>query len=408
MTVDIAEQLVRFHDAARLNMFFRARLVSCGLHVDTIKIVRVQHRPKAGVTGLYRVHGTDTRGENFEHHYGLTTEQLRAEERHDVLPTSYAGINVQVWRHPVDPRLPGLALAADPGLLAALWPERFAGAPLKLSWETYRPLRRAVLRVNGGGQSAFMKVLTPRRARRLIQIHKIVDASPFPAARLLGEPKAGILPLSPLPGRPLTDYLYHEDPGALLAQLPGHSWVQLLDALPTELLQVKPRPAWSDGLNAYTRSAAAAFPELAPRLRKIRKHIRQGLPATDRGPLVPVHGDFYEANVFLTREKDGALSVSGLLDLDNLGPGHRVDDLACMLGHLAVLPSVHARYRKLRPLVDAWWEDFAATVDPAALRLRASAVALSLIAGALRAPQQQAQQVARQRLQCVEQILERK
>ncbi len=407
MTVDIAEQLVRFHDAARLNMFFRARLISRGFQVETIDIVRVQHRPKAGVSGLYRVQGQDSRGQRFQHHYGLTTEKLKAQERHDTVPTSYAGIDVTVWRHPKDPRLPGLAMAADPDLLAALWPETFAGGPLTTRWKTYRPLRRAVLEVKNNEQTAFVKVLTPRRARRLTDIHRIVDPSALPCARLLGEPKAGILPLSPLVGRPLTDFLFHDDPAKLLAGLPARRWLDLLDELPAELLKLKPRPAWTDGLNAYVRSAAAAFPQLAGRIRRIRKHLRSNLPKTDRGPLVPTHGDFYEANVFLTETAGGELTICGLLDLDNVGPGHRVDDLACMLGHLEVLPSVHERYRKIRPLVDAWWDDFSHVVDPHALRLRAASVGLSLIAGARHAPEPKARQIAEQRLQQVEQILDR-
>lgn len=407
MTEDLAEQLVKFHDAARLNLFFRARLVFRGFHVETIDIIRVQHRPKAGVTGLYRVCGNDSRGTHFEHHYGLTTEKLKPTERQDALPTSYAGIGILVWRHPKDPRLPGLALAADPSLLAALWPEPFGQRPLTLSWKTYRPLRRAVLEVKDDEQNAFLKVLTPRRARRLTEIHRIVDPSDLPAAKLLGEPKAGILPLSPLPGRPLTDYLFHDDPAGLSQGLPAHRWLNLLDELPTDLLKIKPRPAWTDGLNAYTRSAAAAFPELSGQLRSIRKHIKTALPKTDRGPLTPTHGDFYEANVFLTKTCDDYV-ISGLLDLDNVGPGHRVDDLACLLGHVEVLPSVHERYRRIRPLVESWWAGFGEVVDPDALRLRAAAVALSLIAGARHAPEAKARQIARQRLHSVEQILERK
>ena len=55
---------------------------------------------------------------------------------------------------------------------------------------------------------------------------------------------------------------------------------------------------------------------------------------SDSGPIQPVHGDFYEANIFVSPD---ASHVTGVIDVDSLGPGHRVDDWACLLGHMSVL-----------------------------------------------------------------------
>ncbi|MFC0581939.1 phosphotransferase [Micrococcoides hystricis] len=408
MSQPLTEHLEHFHNAARLNLFFRARLAARGIAVDTIDIVRVQHRPKAGVTGVYRVRGS-MGGRAIEHHYGMTTESLTAQERHDVVQTHYAGIPVSVWRHPTDPRLPGLPLATDPGTLCALWPDAFPTAgELDLSWRTYRPLRRAVLHAQYGAQEAYLKVLTLKRAGRLGHIHRIMADAKVPTARLVGEPKAGIVPLAALPGRPMTDYLFSWNPDVLDRALPLAELVQVLDDLPTELTTLRPRSAWADGIGAFTRSAAAAFPHLAPRLRRVRKHLRKRLAKTDRGPVVPTHGDFYEANIFLTEGPDQSLRFSGLLDLDTMGPGHRVDDLACLLGHLAVLPSVHPDYRRIEPLTARWWQVCAGLVDERALQLRAAAVALTLIAGTKHAPAHKAASIAEQRLTAVEEILEGK
>ncbi|WP_258935219.1 phosphotransferase [Nesterenkonia pannonica] len=99
------------------------------------------------------------------------------------------------------------------------------------------------------------------------------------------------------------------------------------------------REAWTDRLPSYASAAQAALPEAAPRIAALRDLILTELTVTDRGPVVPAHGDFYEANMLM----QGG-TVSCLLDVDALGPGHRVDDLACFLGHLAVLPAVDPRY----------------------------------------------------------------
>ena len=44
------------------------------------------------------------------------------------------------------------------------------------------------------------------------------------------------------------------------------------------------------------------------------------LPDTEPGPVVPSHGDFYEANLLV----DGG-EITGLLDVDAVGPGFRRD-----------------------------------------------------------------------------------
>jgi hypothetical protein len=68
---------------------------------------------------------------------------------------------------------------------------------------------------------------------------------------------------------------------------------------------------------------------------------------------------------------------SGLLDVDTVGPGHRVDDLACLVAHaIALGPAGEAVARR--------WEQAArAVVDPEALAVRTAGALLSLAAGAV-------------------------
>ena len=105
------------------------------------------------------------------------------------------------------------------------------------------------------------------------------------------------------------------------------------------------------------------------------------LRAADPGehPAVPVHGDFYESQLLVD---DGA--VVGLLDVDTVGRGHRIDDWSTLLGHLALLetilpaPATAVRYR-------AELEEAALRRWPAAqLRPRVAAVLLGLATGPFR------------------------
>jgi aminoglycoside phosphotransferase (APT) family kinase protein len=75
------------------------------------------------------------------------------------------------------------------------------------------------------------------------------------------------------------------------------------------------------------------LPDLRPRLDALTAAIAAA-PAGEH-EAVPVHGDFYEGQLLA---EDGA--VTGLLDVDTAGRGHRIDDWATLLAHLVVLEQV--------------------------------------------------------------------
>ncbi|MBX9245107.1 phosphotransferase, partial [Actinotalea ferrariae] len=132
----------------------------------------------------------------------------------------------------------------------------------------------------------------------------------------------------------------------------------------------------------HASAAAVAVPARAAEIARLRDALAEVLARTDAGPVVATHGDLHEANLLVD---DGALV--GLLDVDALGPGHRVDDLACLLAHLSVLPALApGTYRHVPGALRRWLaavDDAGAAldVDPVALRARAGAVVLSLVAG---------------------------
>jgi len=348
------------------------RLVAAVLEAEGVTTTRwavhqVHHRPGVGVTVGWTVSWW-TGGRTGEEYLlgttapmppgtpGSTTVRVDARE-------------VTVWRHPADPALPGLAAACDPAAVAGwLGPE--VGT---LELVTYRPLRRAVLRAGRGPARTYLKVVRPHTAELLHLRHQVLRAAGVPAARSVPLPD-GVLLLDELPGRPLTEALA-VDGGR--ATEPGRV-VELLDRLPRAAMGLPRRPAWSERVRQHAAAAAAALPDRAEEVEHLGRVIEARVRSTDPGPLVPTHGDLYEANLLVD---DGR--IVGLLDVDALGPGHRVDDLACLLGHLSVLPALAPEvHRHVPAALPRWTAAFEGLVDPAALRARAAGVAMSLVAGA--------------------------
>ena len=78
-------------------------------------------------------------------------------------------------------------------------------------------------------------------------------------------------------------------------------------------------------------------------------------------------------------------SITGVLDIDTIGPGRRADDLACMIAHLSTMQRMTAEQAAgLSRLINLWLQVFDTRVDPAELRLRAAGVIVSLATGPYR------------------------
>ncbi|WP_150460285.1 protein kinase family protein [Nesterenkonia ebinurensis] len=358
------------------------------LGTPQVTMEALQHRPGAGVTGIYRVLGRE------ELYAGVSTERLdiRAAE---VRRASTDHGQLTIWVHPQDPALPGLPLATDPARVAETW----GGGAQLTSLETisYRPLRRAVIAADfSDGRRLYLKVLRAGRAVDLYARHQMLLEAGLPAPVAVSEPVSDVVALQQGAGVSLAEHFLADGAATVRPQ----DFVELLDAMPAEVMALPVRDAWTDRLPAYASAAVSALPEAERRIRRLEQEVLAGLPATDRGPVVPTHGDFYEANLLMNGPR-----ISCLLDVDSLGPGHRVDDLACFLGHLAVLPAVDSRYLHAPAAFDRFARVFAAGVDPESLRIRTASVALSLVSGArdARRPGWQAQ--ADHRLRCAEVLL---
>ncbi len=107
--------------------------------------------------------------------------------------------------------------------------------------------------------------------------------------------------------------------------------------------------------------------------------IGQGLAPIGPGHEA-THGDFHEGQVHVLGGR-----VCGLLDVDTIGPGHRVDDLACLVAHLSTIQRMNsAQQARVHQLIRTWVPVFDTRVDPTQLRLRSAAVIISLATGPFR------------------------
>ncbi|RIQ20917.1 phosphotransferase [Jiangella rhizosphaerae] len=284
---------------------------------------------------------------------------------------------VQVWRFPFDPELPGLAAACFPSSVGDLL--RGLGLSpdgVQLRVVSYRPRKRAVVEVVTSRHRLFVKVLRPRQVRDVDSRHRVLTAAGVPVPRTLGWSDDGIIVLAPLRGTPLRVAL---ESGATALRDPGEL-VATLDRLPPEVAGLPRRAPWSAHASHYAGVIAAASPSLGPRVRSLAATVSSGLDAYDEGD-EPTYGDFYDAQLFV---EHGA--ISGLLDIDTIGPGRRSDDLGCLLAHLSVLATgPFAAAAGARAALTEWLPLLSRQADPAELRLRAAGVTLSLATGPYRA-----------------------
>jgi len=283
------------------------------------------------------------------------------------------GVRVGIWRWPFDPDLPGLASAVDAGAVNALLADLgMGGGTVQLTVRAYRPGRRAVIEASGTHGRVFLKVVRPHRVEPLNAKHRLL-AKHLPVPHSYGYAAEGILALQALHGGSLRSAL-----AGAAAPLPTAAELEgLLDRLPTELSGSQPSGDHLGRAEHYADVVAGCLPEERARLDELVGRYA----ALDAGehPLVAVHGDFYEGQILVDRGR-----VSGLLDVDTAGTGHRIDEWATMLAHLCVLGLLHPKARRIK----RYGADMLAAVEqryPARqLRSRISAAVLGLATGPFR------------------------
>ncbi|WP_407318995.1 hypothetical protein UQW22_01055 [Isoptericola halotolerans] len=376
-----------------------AALAADGAALDDWGFREVWSRPGAETTVAYDVvahrrhDGADRVAR--EHLYATdATDRDLGRRPQDGAPQRLDGVvrldggarTLHVWRHPHDPALPGLAVAAVPAGVG----ERLAAAGIhdgvrSLETVAYRPLRRAVLRARTGGSTVYVKVVRPRRTDDLVRRHELFeDAAELAAPAVLAAGADGVVVLAELPGPSLAAHLASTPAGRQPDAFDPAELLRVTDALPPAGAAMRRRAPWADRLDRYVTELTDRHDVGRRRLGELATAITSAQRGRDPGPVVTTHGDLHAANLVLADPAVVATCrVAGVLDVDTLGPGHRVDDLACTVAHLAVLPDLApGTYGGVAGLVDRCLAVLGEAVDPVVLRARAAAVVVSLAAGA--------------------------
>jgi Phosphotransferase enzyme family len=237
-------------------------------------------------------------------------------------------LTVGVWRWPFDPYLPGLASAMEPDRVRAVVADLGGDpGPVRLTPMAYRPGRRAVVRAVVGEQVLYFKIVPTDEAEALHQRHVAV-AGRLPTPVSLGwSPSLGLLALEALPGQVLRETLLSgrsaPAPEALIDLLD-----EVADLDGAALERVAARPTSVERAAGHALVLEAILPDQRDRLRRLVDRLG------DVAPVRPgmIHGDLHDSQL-LVRDGD----ISGLLDIDGLGPGDRLDDPATLIAYLSAL-----------------------------------------------------------------------
>jgi hypothetical protein len=274
------------------------------------------YRPGKRLTVLHTV---PTRGPNGSTNELVVTDSRGAEL--DATIVDDGTTELAVWRMADDPFLPGLAKLLDPDTRAAFTDALGLPRARTARVRSYRPSRRAVVELATDKPIAYVKVVEPRRIRRLIDAFTALE-SVDGVARCHGwsEPD-GLLLIEALQGTALDAVIRRGDalptPDALVGQL---------DAL----------PALDGPVVEHRRSVrdqARLLRALVPHRSDDIDRLHDAIGATEpSGDLETVHGDFHAGQVITAGGQ-----IVGLVDVDRAGLGHRADDLGMFLAHLQVL-----------------------------------------------------------------------
>lgn len=342
-----------------------------GGELRDFQVSNVTWQPGASLTVRYEASVGGRGGDSAETFVAVTGSSMPS----GALEFERDGAQVALWRLPNDVALPGLAPALAPVGARALLDS--VGAPageVTPRLRAYRPGRRAVVHLQGDGIEAYVKVVRPERVAALQEAHRAA-AEALPVPRSFGwSAEHGVVLLQALPGMTFRDALGRQAPLPEPAAVAG-----LLDRIPTTRGATRAADP-VDSARAHGVLLRRLLPDQGWRLDRLLAGMSP-LAAGDR--LVPVHGDLYEAQLLT----DGHGGLTGMIDIDTIGLGHRVDDWANFVGHLATWEGLAPRPAAVREYAKRLLAHADRECDPVALRERVAAVIVGLATGPFRVQQ---------------------
>jgi hypothetical protein len=243
---------------------------------------------------------------------------------------------VSVWAYPSDPALPALRSVTYPERVVELLAGHgiTARAP-ELSVASYRPGKRAVIKMRAGGTTLFLKVVRPARAEPIAAQHAAFEARGLPVPRVLAAQSDGLLVLEAVRGVAAgTRVVELADRPAFVEGLVGLSRaVASVDLSQRAQADALDNGAW------HRRSLAASLPESAREIHCIYDEIESRVSSWSPDERQVVHGDLHLEQLFVDPAGEGR--ITGLLDIDTAGWGHPARDAGALVAHLVVTAQWH-------------------------------------------------------------------
>ncbi|GAA2175037.1 hypothetical protein GCM10009846_23300 [Agrococcus versicolor] len=291
------------------------------------------------------------------------------------------GERLTAWTYPQDPSLPSLPAVSYPeaaGVVLAKFGIQASGATLTM--ESYRPGKRAVLRVDTGDTQHFAKVVQPSLAATIHDLHVALHAAGLPVPRSLGYSESGLLLLERMPGDPALEHVstIADDPRFL------RELASLVDRLAAVRVGVAARESLARRADWYAARMAETAPVLAPRASGIVDRVRALYASTPVPTPVTVHGDLHLGQILVAPREPWR--ITGLIDIDTAGLGDRADDAAALAAHVVVTAFESATagaredaesLRMLAARLRASWADGGRTASIAAIHLVGHALAVA-------------------------------
>src|SRR5699024_1366449 len=183
----------------------------------------------------------------------------------------------------------------------------------RLKVVSYRPGRRAVIRVDGASTPVFLKVVRPGRAAPLVARHQAFQEAGVLVPRVLGWSDDGLVALAALPGveaQSICGDLPDEFIGQVSALVHRIATVPSAEAARRSLVE---RVDW------YVRHLSQSLPDHAGHVDALGRRI-EGLLALGRAEPVPpvtIHADLHVGQIFV--DPHDPATITGVLDIDTAG-----------------------------------------------------------------------------------------
>ena len=361
-----------------------AAIGHAGGTLHEVRAAQVQYRPGSDIVIRYRADVTwPGQGRRDDTLFAAArTGGAFADAVPVVADTDAGPIEASIWRWPHDPVLPGLPVAVTASRLQQHLGDVdpvLAAPGLRVEVVAFRPTERAVIRATSDAGTRYVKVVAPAGLPALVDRHHRLGTAGLPVPPVTATDRPlGLLVLGELTGPTLRDRIKaHQAPWGDPASI--DDLLRALRTVPTDDL---PRAAsrLRDALGHAVLLRTVA-PESAEVLDRVTARIATRTDLDDR-PDTFVHGDLHEAQFVV----DGDGRVTGLLDIDDVGVGHRLADRSTLLGHLRFRAAT-AETAAHREAIDAFAARIRAgapTEDLGELDLRTAAVLVGLATGPFR------------------------